>query len=71
MQDEIKILQFLSDQNGSCTHEKFNTECDKDLTRHLATSLLGLIPEYVEDSNGVYILTEKGRRYLAVLKSMA
>ena len=72
MHDEIKILQFLSEMNnGSCTHEEFNTECDNDLTHHLATSLQGLIHSRdVEDSNGAYILTDTGKTRLAELLAM-
>jgi len=71
MQDEIKILQFLSDQNGRCTHGEFDnfddtplgqlTICLKDLCR----------AQYVQDYKSEYILTEKGRTRLAELKSAA
>ena len=69
MENEIKILQFLSDQNGKCTHVEF-TNIDNPLGQ-LTICLLDLISSgYVQDYNEEYILTDQGETRLAELRAM-
>ena len=76
MRNEIKILQFLSEkENGSCTQEEFNNECDTDPAIHLAVTLLkDLIPTDKVMNNEVTqekTITQEGRNYLAELLSLS
>ena len=69
MDDEKRILQFLSDQNGSCTHVEF-TNIDNPLGQ-LTICLMDLISsQYVQDYNNEYILTDQGEAWLAELRAM-
>ena len=74
MQNQIKILNFLSESNnGRCTYAEFK-RFDNDPTHHLATFLLDLIfTGKVHDNPGIgeYILTDEGKKYLVTLLTLS
>ena len=74
MQNQIKILNFLSESNnGRCTYAEFK-KFDNDPTHHLATFLLNLIfTGKVQDNTGTdeYILTDEGKKYLVELQTLS
>ena len=74
MQNQIKILNFLSESNnGRCTYAEFK-RFDNDPTHHLATFLLDLIfTGKVQDNTGtdVNILTDEGKKYLVELQTLS
>jgi len=68
LRKEIEILQFLVDQNGKCTHAEyvklFNPSGPLEIT-HKDLFRCG----YIDDENGEYIITPRGRGHIAELGS--